>query len=179
MCIRDRDISDPILPTFSLTNEKTHTVTLTGTYTTESTEDESSNSFTGTTTGIFKSDLIAADSGKNTFNISASSLDSQNQEELLFFHAKEDPDVAHTRIDGESFIWRVLPANKNISIWDPDNRLLIDTNYDGKYESGVKSFTGAEIHFKINPSPSGETPYEFFASQCRSCLLYTSDAADE
>ena len=166
------DISDPTLPTFSLTNLETHTVTLTGTYTTESTGDESSNSFTGTSTGVFKSDLVAAESGKNSYTLTVSSQDSQNQEELLFFHSKEDPDVTHTRIDGESFIWSVLPIDKNITVWDPDNRLLIDTNYDGKYESAVKSFTGSEIHFKINPTPSGETPYEFLASQCRS-LIFT------
>ena len=30
------------------------------------------------------------------------------------------------------------------------------------------SWTAGEIHFKINPNPNGTTPYEFFASQCRS-----------
>ena len=30
------------------------------------------------------------------------------------------------------------------------------------------SWTAGEIHFKINPNPNGTTPYEFFASQCKS-----------
>ena len=93
---------------------------------------------------------------------------SQGQEEFLFFHATKDPNVVHDRTEGESFIWRVLPENKNITVWDPDDRLLIDTNYDGAYETGVTSFTGSEIHFKTNPNPSGETSYEFFASECKS-----------
>ena len=62
-------------------------------------------------------------------------------------------------------IWRILPESKNISVWDPDDRLLIDTNYDGAYETGVTSFTGSEIHFKMNPNPNGETPYEFFKNR--------------
>jgi gliding motility-associated-like protein len=161
------NIADIINPAFSLTNSKTNTVSLSG----EFTKNKDLNSFTGTSTGTFKSNLIATESGKNIYKISANSTALQGQDELLFFHAKKDPNVVHNRIDGESFIWRVLPSNKNITVWDPDDRLLIDTNYDGKYEVGVKSFTGSEIHFKTNPNPLGEIPYEFFASECSSLIF--------
>jgi len=161
------NIADVINPDFSLTNSKTNSVVLSS----ELTKDKESNSFTGTAIGTFKSELVASESGKNIYKISANSIASQGQDELLFFHAKKDPDVVHNRIDGESFIWRVLPSNKNITVWDPDDRLLIDTNYDGKYETGVKSFTGSEIRFKTNPNPLGEIPYEFFASECRSLIF--------
>ena len=78
----------------------------------ELTKDKESNSFTGTAIGTFKSELVASESGKNIYKISANSIASQGQDELLFFHAKKDPDVVHNRIDGESFIWKVLPSNK-------------------------------------------------------------------
>jgi gliding motility-associated-like protein len=162
------NINDLLSPTFSLKNGKTNTVTLSGELSKVSTLDPVTNTFTGTATGIFKSDVTAAESGTNTYTISATSQASQGQEELLFFHATKDPNVVHDRIDGESFIWRVLPENKNITVWDPDDRLLIDTNFDGAYETGVTSFTSSEIHFKTNPNPSGESPYEFFASDCKS-----------
>ena len=161
------DIADPLSPSFTLANAVTSSVTLSGVLTKESTGDPENNSLTGTATGTFKSDVAAANSGTNTYTITTTSKAAQEQDELLFFHSKEDTDIVHARIDGESFIWRVFPSNKNITIWDPDNRLLIDTNYDGKYETIDEAFTGSEIHFKTNPNPLGNTPYEFFASECK------------
>ena len=162
------NIADPVNPTFTLTNGKTNTVVLTGELKKESTVDPATNSFTGAATGTFQSDVAGAESGTNTFTITATSQDSQGQGELLFFHATKDLASVHQRIDGESFIYSILPADKNITVWDPDDRLLIDTNYDGKYETGVTSFTASEIRFRTNPNPNGETNYEFFASQCKS-----------
>ena len=161
------DISDPLSPTFSLTNGKENTVNFTVELAKTSTVDPVTNTFTGTATGTFKSDVAAAESGTNTYTINSSSQAFQGQDEFLFFHAKKDSDAVHNIIEGESFIWRVFPDNKNITVWDPDDRLLIDTNYDGAFETGVTSFTGSEIHFKINPNPKGEIPYEFFASDVR------------
>ena len=42
-----------------------------------------------------------------------------------------------------------------------DNQILIDTDFDDNFESGVISFTANEIRFKFNPSPSGATPFSF------------------
>ena len=162
------NISDPLNPSFSLTNGKANTVTFSAELNKVSTVDPESNSLTGAESGTFRSLVTAAESGTNTYTINTTSKASQGQDELLFFHAKKDPNSNHSPIDGESFIWRILPENKNITVWDPDDRLLIDTNYDGAYETGVTSFTGSEIHFKMNPNPNGETPYEFFASECKS-----------
>ncbi|WPR72694.1 T9SS type B sorting domain-containing protein [Flavobacterium sp. NG2] len=43
---------------------------------------------------------------------------------------------------------------RTITVLNPDDQLLIDTNYDGIYESGVKEFTSFEIRFKINGATS-------------------------
>jgi len=161
------NLTDPLNPSFTLSNNKDNTVILSS----ELTKNDESNSLTGTETGNFTSIVSASESGKNTYKISANSTDSQGQEELLFFHAKKAPDAVHNSVEGESFLWRVLPSNKNITVWDPDDRLLIDTNYDGKYEAGITSFTGSEIRFKKNPNPLGNTPYEFFASHCKSVIF--------
>ena len=45
-----------------------------------------------------------------------------------------------------------VPVDKTISVINPDNQLLIDTNYDGNYESGVTQFTAFEIRFRLNGS---------------------------
>ena len=39
---------------------------------------------------------------------------------------------------------------KSITILNPDNQILIDTNFDGIYESGITSFSNFEIRFKLN-----------------------------
>ena len=49
----------------------------------------------------------------------------------------------------ESFVYKV-PPSKSITILNPDNQILIDTNFDGIYESGVTSFSNFEIRFKLN-----------------------------
>ncbi|WP_413997696.1 T9SS type B sorting domain-containing protein [Flavobacterium sp. W1B] len=49
--------------------------------------------------------------------------------------------------DGD-FILRV-PTDKTITVTDPNDQLLIDTNYDGIYESGVKEFSSFEIRFRL------------------------------
>jgi gliding motility-associated-like protein len=42
------------------------------------------------------------------------------------------------------------PINKTISVLNPTNQLLIDTNYDGIYESGVTQYSSFEIRFILN-----------------------------
>ncbi|MFC2109779.1 T9SS type B sorting domain-containing protein [Bacteroidota bacterium] len=51
----------------------------------------------------------------------------------------------------ENFIISV-PFESTVSIYNPDNQLLIDTNYDGIYESGVTHFSAFEVRFEVNPN---------------------------
>ncbi len=59
------------------------------------------------------------------------------------------------------------PINKTITVLNPDNQLLIDTNYDGIYESGVVQFSSFEIRFKLNntiPLPAGTGTFKFLTN---------------
>ena len=54
--------------------------------------------------------------------------------------------------------------NKTITVLNPDNQLLIDTNYDGIYESGITQFSSFEIRFKLNnavPLAAGTGTFKF------------------
>lgn len=42
------------------------------------------------------------------------------------------------------------PTDKTLTILNPDNQLLIDTNFDGVFESGVTQFSSFEIRFRLN-----------------------------
>jgi len=49
-----------------------------------------------------------------------------------------------------SEIWITCPVNKTLTILNPTNQLLIDTNYDGIFESGVNQYSSFEIRFRLN-----------------------------
>ena len=51
----------------------------------------------------------------------------------------------------EEFIIRV-PNTKTITLLDPDDQLLVDTNFDGVYESGITQISAFEIRFKLKGS---------------------------
>jgi gliding motility-associated-like protein len=55
-------------------------------------------------------------------------------------------------------------TNKNITVLNPTNQLLIDTNYDGVFESGVTEFTSFDIRFRLNnvaPLAAGTGTFKF------------------
>ena len=54
--------------------------------------------------------------------------------------------------------------NKTITVLNPNNQLLIDTNYDGIYETGVKEYSSFEIRFRVNntiPFAAGTGTFKF------------------
>lgn len=57
-----------------------------------------------------------------------------------------------------------VPVDKTITVLNPTDQLLIDTNYDGIYESGVTEFSSFEIRFRLNrgtPLPAGTGTFKF------------------
>jgi gliding motility-associated-like protein len=60
--------------------------------------------------------------------------------------------------------------NKTITVLNPNNQLLIDTNYDGFYESGVTEFSSFEIRFRLNgsiPLEAGTGTFKFLSYQAK------------
>jgi len=56
------------------------------------------------------------------------------------------------------------PNNRTITVLNPDDQLLIDTNYDGIYESGIAQFSSFEIRFRLNgqiPLAAGSGTFSF------------------
>ena len=55
---------------------------------------------------------------------------------------------------------------KTITVLNPSDQLLIDTNYDGVYESGVKQFSSFEIRFQLKsttPLAAGTGTFKFLS----------------
>ncbi len=73
------------------------------------------------------------------------------------------------------------PINKTITVLNPNNQLLIDTNYDGIYESGITSYSSFEIRFRLNgiiPLVAGTGTFKFLTSQSNSISLTHKNLLD-
>jgi gliding motility-associated-like protein len=71
--------------------------------------------------------------------------------------------------------------DKTITVLNPDNQLLIDTNYDGVYESGVTQFSSFEIRFRLNgyiPLPAGTGTFKFQSYQTKSFKITHQNLSD-
>ncbi|QNM86848.1 T9SS type B sorting domain-containing protein [Polaribacter pectinis] len=115
------------------------------------------NTFSGQPDGNFVSTLNA----ENISNLKYELNFTQN----INFELTQASGANHTIVNGEFFIVKIGPNNKNITLLDPDNNLLVDTNFDGIFESGITTISASEIHFTFNPSPTGTTPFKFVANQ--------------
>lgn len=115
------------------------------------------NTFSGNSSGVFTSTLGNATNAENNYHLSFTVP--------VNVKVEETNALPSINIEEEFFVVKVLPINKNITLVDPDDHLLVDSNFDGIFETGVTQISGSEIHFKINPNPNGNTPYQFLASQ--------------
>ena len=85
--------------------------------------------------------------------------------ENLNINIKDNPNVSVAIRNGESFIIKSSPASSNITLLDPSNNLLIDTNFDDEFENNVTEFTSNEIRFKFNTNSTATIDYELFATK--------------
>lgn len=115
------------------------------------------NIFSANSSGGFTSILGDATNAENLYAVSFT--------EPVNIKFEETISLPNNNIDGEFFIARILPVNKNITLIDPDDHLLVDSNFDGIFEVGITQISGSEIHFKVNPAPNGNISYQFFANQ--------------
>ena len=71
--------------------------------------------------------------------------------------------------------------DKTITVLNPDNQLLIDTNYDGVYESGVTQFSSFEIRFRLNatiPLAAGSGTFQFLTYLANSISFTHKNLSD-
>ncbi|MHB0756448.1 T9SS type B sorting domain-containing protein [Polaribacter sp. M15] len=137
-------------------------------------QDGSTNStiISSTYTKTENNSSITGDINGNFESILSPNPNSSAQYQLKFtnsvnFILKQDPAKNHVAIDNqEFFILKVLPNNKNITLIDPDDQLLVDTNFDGEYETGVTTVSASEIRFTYKAGVMGNSStFQFVANQ--------------
>jgi gliding motility-associated-like protein len=71
--------------------------------------------------------------------------------------------------------------DKTITVLNPDNQLLIDTNYDGIYENGISEYSSFEIRFRVNsttPLAAGTGTFSFRSYLCNSFIFIQKNSTD-
>jgi gliding motility-associated-like protein len=100
----------------------------------------------GTTDGTFMSETPSRNSSAEE-SVTYDLVFNKNLN-LLFEYATSTALGNGLLTNDEEFIIRV-PNTKTITLLDPDDQLLVDTNFDGIYETGITQISAFEIRFKL------------------------------
>ena len=121
-------------------------------------QSQADNTFTGDVNGNFESIINAGVESKLSYQL----IFTQN----INFRFTQNNTTNHTISEGEFFIIKIGPNNKNLTLLDPNDELLIDTNFDGEFENGVTNISASEIHFQFKANLAGaSSTFEFLANQ--------------
>ncbi|MEQ6124161.1 T9SS type B sorting domain-containing protein [Pseudotenacibaculum sp. MALMAid0570] len=147
------DTSNPIL---NFQDGTTNTTFANGAITSSSTSGNT-NTITTDSDGNFTTLVNSAIEAELSYRI-----DFQQSVNIKF---QETTGYVHNSVDGETFSIIIGPSEQNITLLDPDNTILVDTDFDGVFEAGITNFSTSEIRFRYNPTPNGNTPFQFVASK--------------
>jgi len=69
-------------------------------------------------------------------------------------------------------------VSQTVTVLNPDDKLLIDTNYDGIYEDKVKEYSSFEIRFKLNKVASATGTFKFLSYLAKSISFTHKNLSD-
>ncbi|NDB78876.1 gliding motility protein, partial [archaeon] len=81
-----------------------------------------------------------------------------------FFDPATGNPITTNTIDNQEWFSLKVPFDKTITLLDPDDQILIDTNFDGIFESGITIFSNFEIRFRVNGEnlDSTDSTFKFY-----------------
>ena len=163
----------------SLANTVTGTVnvasysnTFSGIITTSGTA--SATPFTGSLDGSFITDVPAGKTNYVKYSMTFTQPIALDMEYVNIANATD-------LIDSNGDFILNSPINKTITVLNPNNQLLIDTNYDGIYESGITQYSSFEIRFRLNsttPLPAGTGTFKFLTNDSNTLIFTHKNLSD-
>lgn len=138
------DLNNPLIV-------KTATITTAGAYTVSRVV-ASDSSITQTAIGEITSSLAAG--GKQN-------LMEWNFNDEVNFKLIHNSNTNHSYVADEFFVISTNSPSESITLLNPNNDLLVDTNYDNNYESGLALYSANEIRFRFNPSVTTSPTFSF------------------
>lgn len=107
--------------------------------------------FIGTNAGNFSLETSSGRNNSSSYNIASNNPWSLSVE---YSTAASVTDL----LSAATEVRVTCPVNKTLTVLNPNNQILIDTNFDGIFETGVTQFSSFEIRFRLNGNvalPSG------------------------
>ena len=135
----------------------------------------STNPFTGSSDGSFITDIPAGKTSFVKYVISFNQPISLNMEYVTTGNTTD-------LIDSNGDFILNSPINKTITVINPTNQLLIDTNYDGIYESGITQYSSFEIRFRLNstiPLAAGTGTFKFLTNNSNTLIFTHKNLSDD
>lgn len=138
-------------PNLGAINVGTYTNSFVGTIATAGTGTPSATPVTGDTNGNFVTEAASGKNNSVSYTTTWSSPINLSIEYPITANAA-DLFTSYTELRFS------CPVDKTLTVLNPHDQLLIDTNYDGIFESGVTEFSSFEIRIRLNtvvPLPAG------------------------
>jgi len=121
----------------------TYTNLFTATTSTAGTGASPASPFTGFNDGRFVTETAPEKGNSTSYTLN---FNQPVSIELKYVDIATNDDLFDSNIE-----YRIsVSQNKTITVLNPDGQLLIDTNYDGIFESNIESFSSFEIRFRLN-----------------------------
>jgi gliding motility-associated-like protein len=165
----DINLSNPSAGTISL---GTYSNLFLGQVTTSATA--SALPFVGNSNGSFVTEIPP---GKGYFVKYEMSFNQPQNIKLEYVSAANPTDLIND--NGEFIVSSDI--NQTITVLNPNNQILIDTNYDGLYENNVTQYSSFEIRFRVNgssPLPAGTGTFEFLSNQATTLSITHKNLTD-
>ena len=148
--------------TFNLSNSS-------GPFFTASSVASVANDLSTTFTGYTDQSMLFQAAPETAGSISSSTYELTFDVPTSFVVQQSDSESTPGSIDFDEddfFIFRVA-YDETLTVLDPENQLLIDTNYDGIYDNNIEEFTAFEIRFKLNSAvlSSEDVSFSFHSNQ--------------
>ncbi|SEA46013.1 gliding motility-associated C-terminal domain-containing protein [Flavobacterium gillisiae] len=132
------------------------------------------SSFIGKTNGDFTTEIPAGSGNSLTYQMNFTKPISLA---LEYIAVANSSDLLNSNSE---FILK-SPTNKTITVLNPNNQLLIDTNYDGIFESNITEFSSFEIRFRLNsavPLAAGTGTFSFRSFMTESISFTQKNLSD-
>ncbi|MFV8322953.1 T9SS type B sorting domain-containing protein [Flavobacterium sp. LS2R12] len=133
-----------------------------------------SGTITGKTLYGFVSEVPAGTANFTTYALNLTKTESISISYIGQDGPNQTTDVSEY-LNAEGDFTIKVPTDKTITLTDPQNQLLVDTNYDGIYESGVTEFSSFEIRFRLKsttPIIPGSGSFQF-SSYLTNAITFT------
>lgn len=147
----------------------------TGAITTAGTATPSTTPITGTPDGNFVTE--AANGKDNSVTYTVSNFTSPISLAIEYASIANATDLFTSSTE----LRLTCPVNKTLTVLNPNNQLLVDTNYDGIFESGITEYSSFEVRIRLNSSislPPGTGTFSIKGNLINSIIITNINLSD-